>query len=193
MRLILGSQSPRRKEILSFFSIPFEQMSPHFAEELVPFEGDPITYAQTLSKAKAASIAPRHPQAVVLAADTIVFKEGNILGKPADHQEAFSMLQTLNGTWHTVYTAVTAQKGKKEITGIEETKILFHSLSDKELLHYHNAFKGTDKAGGYGIQMAGSVIVKRMEGCFYNVMGLPISETCRVLREMGIDLWHYLV
>jgi len=192
MRLILGSQSPRRREILSYFSLPFEQLTSHFAEELVPFEGDPVAYAQTLSKGKATSLAPRYPKATILTADTCVFKDGTMMGKPSDDGEAFEMLSTLNGSWHTVYTAVTAQCGEKEVTTCEETKVLFHQVSVEELRHYHQAFKGTDKAGGYGIQMGGSVIVKRMEGCFYNVMGLPISATCQVLREVGIDLWRFL-
>ncbi len=193
MRLILGSQSPRRKEILGFFSIPFEQISSHFAEELVPFEGDPVAYAKILAKGKAASLKSRFPKAVILTADTIVYHEGKILGKPKDDQESFSMLSSLNGSWHTVYTAVTAQCDGKEATACAETRVLFHKVSENALKQYHLAFKGSDKAGGYGIQMGGSVIVNRMEGCFYNVMGLPISETCTVLSEMGIDLWHYLV
>lgn len=192
MRLILGSQSPRRAEILSFFSYPFEQISSHFAEELVPFNGDPAAYAKTLSRGKAASLAPRYPDATILTADTIVYKDGNLMGKPADEEEAFSMLKTLNGAWHTVYTAITVQRGEKETTECAETRILFHEVSDDALKNYHRAFNGSDKAGGYGIQEGGSVIVKRIEGCFYNVMGLPLSLATELLKERGIDLWHYL-
>lgn len=192
MRLILGSQSPRRKEILSFFSYPFEQTSPNFAEELVPYTGDPIEYAKILSKGKAQSLASHFPKAAILTADTLVYKDEKIMGKPSDEDAAFEMLKKLNGSWHTVFTSVTALLGNKEVTDCAETKILFHPLSPFQLKQYHQAFKGTDKAGGYSIQMGGSVIVKRIEGCFYNVMGLPISLTCKVLGEIGIDLWRYL-
>lgn len=193
MRLILGSQSPQRREILGYYSIPFEQVSPHFAEELVPFEGDPAEYAKTIAVGKAASLAPRFPKAVVLTADTVVFKEGRIFNKPANEQENFEMLTELNGSWHSVFTAVTAQSGKIRATAHEETRVQFHTLSDAELKIYHQAFKGTDKAGGYSIQMGGSVIVKRMEGCFYNAMGLPLAALQIVLKEVKINLWDYLI
>lgn len=191
-RLILGSQSPRRREILGFFTYPFEQFSPHFAEELIPFEGDPVAYANTLSQGKAASLADRFEKAVILTADTVVFTAGKIFNKPSTDEEALEMLKQLNGSWHSVFTSVTARRGHESHTLAEETRVLFHRLSEEELKRYHLAFHGLDKAGGYGIQMAGSLIVNRMEGCFYNVMGLPLSATRMVLKEAGIDLWRYL-
>lgn len=192
MRLILGSQSPRRNEILNYFSIPFEQIASHFAEELVPFEGDPITYASTLSEGKALSLIAHYPKATILTADTVVFKEGKIFNKPADEAENFAMLKELNGSWHSVFTAVTAMNGNAQSTACDETRVQFHHLTDPQLHLYHKAFQGTDKAGGYSIQMGGSIIVKRMEGCFYNAMGLPIGALQKVFKEIGIDLWHYL-
>lgn len=192
MRLILGSQSPQRREILGYYSIPFEQIPSHFAEELVPFEGDPIAYAKTLAKGKAASLASRFPQAVILTADTVVFKDKKIFNKPLNDKENFEMLKELNGSWHSVFTAVTAQLGERHATECEETRVNFHSVSDDQLELYHRAFKGTDKAGGYSVQMGGSLIVKRMEGCFYNAMGLPLASLQKVLKEMGIDLWRFL-
>ncbi len=192
MRLILASQSPRRKEILSFFRLEFEQVSPHFDEKSISYKGDPAAYACALSKGKAASLAPLYPDAVILAGDTCVHINGKIMEKPADEAEAFEMLSELNGSWHTVYTAVTAQRGEKEATACAQTNVQFHTISEDKLKLYHKAFKGTDKAGGYGIQAAGSLIVKRLDGCFYNVMGLPISATCQVLQEAGIDLWRFL-
>ncbi len=192
MRLILGSRSPRRAEILRYFSLPFEQISSHFEEELVPFQGDPIQYATTLSEGKGLSLSPQYLQATILTADTVVFKEGQIYNKPATDEENFEMLKKLNGSWHSVFTAVTAIQGRKKATICEETRILFHHLADLELQKYHRAFHGKDKAGGYSIQMGGSLIVKRMEGCFHNAMGLPINGLHRVLKEVGIDLWHYL-
>lgn len=192
MHLILGSQSPRRQEILSFFSLPFEQITPHFAEELIPFDGDPVNYASSLSEGKALSLIGRYPKAVILSADTVVFKEGEIFNKPTDEQENFEMLKKLNGSWHSVFTAVTATSEHHTSTRCEETRIEFHHLLDSQLQLYHRAFQGTDKAGGYSIQRGGSLIIKRMEGCFYNAMGLPIGALKQVLKEVGIDLWHYL-
>lgn len=189
MKLILGSQSPRRKEILSFFSYPFETLSPPFDESSVPFTGDPEVYAKALSQGKSGSL---ETSDVLFTADTIVFKEGQLLLKPADEAEGFEMLKTLNGAWHTVYTAVTARLGAKMATLVEKTDIKFHRVSEAHLKLYHNAFNGLDKAGGYGIQEGGSIIIERIEGCFYNVMGLPLHATAHVLEEMGIDLWHHL-
>lgn len=192
-RLILGSQSPRRREILSFFSYPFEQISPNFAEELVSFEGDVEAYTKKLSTGKANSLIHRFPKATILTADTVVFKDGKIFNKPANDEEALKMLREFNGSWQSVFTSVTARNHEIESTDCEETKVLFHKVTETQLRLYHEAFNGNDKAGGYGIQMGGSVIVKRMEGCFYNVMGLPIAAVCTVLKKVGIDLWHSLV
>ncbi len=192
MQLILGSQSARRHEILSFFAYPFRQVSPPFDEATVPFENDPVAYTETLARGKALSLADRYPHEVILTADTCVLKEGKLFEKPADEKEALEMLHELNGARHTVYTAVTAKRGEQEKTLCQETQIQFHHLSSEQLTLYHRAFIGTDMAGGYGIQKSGSIIVKWMEGCFYNVMGLPIAATCEVLGATGIDLWHYL-
>lgn len=192
MPLILGSQSPQRSEILSFFTLPFEQIASHFAEELISFDGNPVLYASLLSEGKASSLIVRYPKSVVLTADTVVFKEGKIFNKPADEQENLAMLKELNGSWHSVFTAVTATNGTSTCTLYEETRVQFHNLSDSHLQLYHRAFQGTEKAGGYSIQMGGSVIVKSMEGCFYNAMGLPIHTLQKVLNAVGIDLWHYL-
>jgi septum formation protein len=194
MRLILGSQSPRRSEILSFFSIPFEQCASHFVEELVSFNGNPVTYATEISEGKAHSLATRFPKAVILTADTVVFKEGKIFNKPADVEENFAMLKELNGSWHSVFTAVTAFLPAKNLksTACEETRVLFPNVREEALNHYHQAFKGIDKAGGYSILMGGSVIIKRIEGCFYNVAGLPLAGLQKVLKDAGIDLWHFL-
>jgi len=194
--LILASQSPRRREILSFFSYPFTTIASSFDELSIPFTGDPIAYAKILAESKAASLAERFPEALLLSADTVVFKEGRLFNKPADEKEAFSMLSELNGSWHSVFTAMTVQRGvgalQRRVTAYEETRVLFHQLSPRELALYHKTFDGTDKAGGYGIQQGGALIVKKIEGCFYNVMGLPLATCRQLLAEMGIDLWYYL-
>ena len=191
-KMILGSSSPRRKEILEFFKIPFEQDSPPYDEEAQTFEGDPLAFATKLAKGKAESLTAKYPKDVILTADTLVFREGKLFCKPKSDAECFEMLKSFNGKWHTVFTAVAAAKGDQIITDYSETQVLFHEVPEEDLMRYHDAFSGSDKAGGYGIQMGGSIIIKRIEGCFYNVMGLPISAVCSVLKKMGIDLWHYL-
>lgn len=190
--LVLGSQSPRRKEILSFFSVPFTSAAPPYDETHVVFKEDPVTYALALSKGKARSLRPQFPHSLILTADTVVYKEGQLFNKPTDENEAFMMLQALNGSGHSVFTAVTALHGEKESSLCEETKVYFQTATFEELRLYHQTFHGLDKAGGYGIQEGGSLLIKKIEGCFYNVMGLPLSAVSQLLKQFGINLWHFL-
>lgn len=190
--LILGSQSPRRKEILSYFTIPFTQISPLFNEEDVPFMGDPIDYVCSLSKGKAASLYQNYSDSMILTADTIVFLAGKIYNKPKNEPEAFESLSELVGQWHSVFTGVTLRNGDHEFSQWEETRVLFNPLSSEEIRHYQSKIHWADKAGGYAIQMAGGLIVKKIEGCYYNVMGLPINTVRELLQHIGINLWHYV-
>lgn len=190
--LILGSSSPRRQEILSFFKIPFEQASPPFDEEKETFAGDPVAFATTLAKGKAKSLVKKFPDQPILTADTIVFQQGKLFCKPKSDLEGLEMLRQFNGKWHSIFTAVALAKGNQIFVDYEETEVLFHEISEEDLRLYHKAFSSQEYAGGYGIQMGGSIIIKRIEGCFYNVMGLPISCVCSLLKKMGVDLWHYL-
>lgn len=191
VQLILGSQSPRRKEILSHFSLPFEQASPPFDEEIVPYPGDPIVYVEHLSSGKALSLQPQFPDAVILTADTIVFKDGKVYGKPKNLQDAFNSVSELSGSWHSVFTAVTLLKNNQHWTLHEETRVLFNHLTPEMINHYHNRLHWNDKAGGYAIQMPGGLIVERIEGCYYNVMGLPINSVRKLLMNIDINLWDY--
>lgn len=191
-RLILGSQSPRRKEILSYFSFPFDQISPSFDEDSVPFEGDPKKYVLTISRGKALSLKGRFPEDILLTADTTVYQEGRIFGKPLNELEAFHFLSALVGRWHRVYTAVTLVYQNQEFSAVEETKVLFNSLTEDQIRHYHTKLHWADKAGGYAIQMAGGLIVHKIDGCYYNVMGLPINSVRELLLKVGIELWDYL-
>lgn len=192
MRLILGSQSPRRKEILSFFAIPFVQIPSCFDEESVLFEGDPARYALELSSKKAQSLAEKFPNDLIISADTVVFFEGNIYNKPRDEAEAFSMLQKFSGKWQQVYTAHTIQKNNEAYSGFEETKILFNPLTDEQIRLYHNHCSSLDKAGAYAIQQAGSILVSKIDGCYYNVMGLSVNTLRELLSKFGVDLWAHL-
>lgn len=192
MNLILGSASPRRVEILNFFNLPFVQKSPHFDEESVAFHGDPVSYACLIARGKAASLVEEHPDSLILTADTVVFREGQVYGKPTNTEEAYQMLRALAGHWHSVHTALTLRKGHEEYTASEETRVLFHPASDEHLQKYLKHISHCDKAGAYAIQGAGGLIVQRIEGCYYNVMGLPLNTLHKLLLRLHLDLWDFL-
>lgn len=192
MQLILGSQSPRRKEILGYFSIPFQQVPSNFNENDISFSGDPKVYVSTLARAKAKKLLPLYPEATILTADTIVYRKGVVYPKPKNQQEAFKILEELSGKWHCVLTSVTIRNSQQEFFETEQTQVLFNTLLPKQIRSYQNAITITDKAGAYAIQGAGSIIYKKIEGCYYNVMGLPINAVRRLLSQSGIDLWDYI-
>lgn len=192
MKLILGSQSPRRKEILNFFTLPFIQTSPNYDEDAVPFLGNPIEYVKILSKGKADSLAHQYPKSLILTADTIVYREGKIFGKPKDEEEAYQFLTELEGRWHSVFTGLTLRVKDSDFQEVEETRVLFNPLTEEQMKNYHRILHFVDKAGGYMIQGAGGLIVKRIEGCYYNVMGLPINALHALLKHADIDLWNHL-
>jgi septum formation protein len=190
--LILGSQSPRRKEILSFFSVPFIQVPSHFEEDSIVFLGDPIRYALTLAEKKAEKLTRQFPDRIVLTADTIVYCKNRVYNKPVDHDHAHAMLKELAGNWHSVFTAVAIRLNDSMLSDYEETKVHIRPLTDEQIVLYHRNGHFLDKSGGYAIQNAGSLIVSKIEGCYYNVMGLPIGATRALLLSFGIDLWDYL-
>lgn len=193
MRLILGSTSPRRREIISYFSLDFEQISPDYDEEAVPFPKDnPTGYVLELAVGKAESLCKQYPEALILSADTIVYKDGKVYGKPKTEADAFLAIQELQGGWHSVYSAVAVACNGKISSGYEETRVLMNDLDEAQIKRYLNALHWADKAGGYAIQLAGSLIVSKIEGCYYNVMGLPINTVNKLLNEVGFDLWDHL-
>lgn len=190
--MILGSQSPRRKEILNFFSLPFTQIPSHFDEDQIQFQGDPASYAKELAESKARSLAMQYPEEVILCADTVVHLEGKIYNKPKDKAEALQFLSELSGKWHEVYTAVCVVKGATLQSEAERTNILFNQIGKFEIEQYLTHFAYSDKAGGYAIQQGGGIIVSKIEGCYYNAMGLPINTLRKLLLFFGIDLWEHL-
>jgi len=192
MQIILGSQSPRRKEIMGFFSLPFIQVPSNFDEESIPFGGDPAKHAVTLSQKKAETLVERYPKDVILTADSVVFYNGKLYNKRGDENDARQTLKDLGGNWHQVFTGVTVRQGEKTFSDFEETKLLFKKLSDEEIEKFHRHCYFLDKAGGYAIEKSGNLIVSRIEGCYYNVLGLPVNVTQRLLLKLGIDLWDFL-
>jgi septum formation protein len=192
MKIILGSASPRRREILSYFSLPFEQAPSHFEEESIPFTGNPAAFAQEIAKQKALALSKQYENEIILTADTVVSLGDKVFGKPRDEEEAFSFISQLQGTTHSVFTAVAVYHQGVLHEGVEETRVFFNPMTPEQIRTYLKALHFADKAGGYAIQLAGSLIVNRIEGCYYNVIGLPINTVAKLLKKVGIDLWKCL-
>ncbi|MBB6062450.1 septum formation protein [Thermosipho japonicus] len=181
MKIILASKSPRRIELLKLLKIDFEVIPSNLDENIK--ERDPKLLAEKLSYLKAMSI---KKDGVVLAADTVVTLNKEIFGKPRDYKEAFRMLKSLSGKWHTVITGVTIKFKDEVITFSEKTNVKFKNLSKGLIEFYINTAKPFDKAGGYGIQELGSVLVEKIEGDYFNIVGLPISKVWDILWDRGI-------
>ena len=180
--MILASQSPRRKELLSLITGNFE-IIPAKGEERLPEGITPENAVLLLCEQKADEIFSSHKGQIIVAADTIVAADGKILGKPKDEADAFYMLKLLSGRVHSVYTGVCIifeDGGKK--TFAEHTEVEFYPLSDEEIRAYVATGEPMDKAGAYGIQGKGSLLVKRINGDYYNVMGLPVARLARELK-----------
>ena len=186
MKLVLASASPRRKELLGLFHIPFEIRVADIDETMDPAKSAFDEVAR-VSRMKAAAT-PCTCEEVVVAADTIVVCEGRVLGKPHSEEEAVSMLQLLSGRDHQVMTGVTVAAADGIQSFTEVTDIHFRELSDKEIKAYVATGEPMDKAGAYGIQGGAALFCTRMVGDYYNVMGLPVCRLGQVLREMAPDL-----
>ena len=186
--MILASQSPRRRELLGLFCPEFEVM-PAQGEESLPDGISPRDAVMLLSKQKAEEISARSPGSIVagqlVAADTIVATDGEILGKPKSQEHAAEMLRRLSGRVHSVFTGVTLITPKTSVTFAEETLVEFYPLTAQEIADYTATGEPMDKAGAYGIQGRGALLVKRIEGDYYNVMGLPAGEVYHRLKELG--------
>jgi septum formation protein len=182
-QLVLASASPRRAEILRSLSIPF-QVDPADVDE-TPLSGEaPDETASRLASAKAAAVAPRHPGAPVLAADTLVVLDDTVLGKPADDAEAARMLFRLSGREHRVVTVVCLRADTGPGTALTEwSRVRFAPLSEGEVAWYVATGEPRDKAGAYAVQGLGARFIEGIEGSFTNVMGLPARVVYRLLKE----------
>ena len=187
MSLILASASPRRRELLERFGVPFA-VDPATGPEEVPPGAGPEETVLALSAAKARPAAARRPGALVLGADTVVVLDGAILGKPADEAEAFRMLSALSGREHRVLTGVTLVRDGTVLSGVEETLVRFRPLTEREIRAYIGSGEPMDKAGAYGVQGLASVFVERIEGDYFNVVGLPLCRLSKMLESLGVSL-----
>ena len=182
MQLILASQSPRRKELMGLFHIPFEIRVADI-DETMDNRLSPYDEVARVSRLKA-DATPHGENDVVVAADTIVVCDGKVLGKPKDEADAFSMLRLLSGKDHQVMTGLTVLRGNSATVCTEVTDIHFRELTDREIRAYIRTGEPMDKAGAYGIQGGAALFAERMVGDYYNVMGLPVCRLSQILKEM---------
>ena len=186
MQLILASASPRRKELLGLFRVPFTirvaDIDETMNENLPPYDE-----VARVSAAKAKAV-ERSDDDVVIAADTIVVCEGKVLGKPHSEAEAFEMLSLLSGRDHQVMTGMTVLRGERCLVCTEITDIHFRPLSDREIDAYIATKEPMDKAGSYGIQGGAALFAERLVGDYYNVMGLPVCRLGQLLREIAPEI-----
>ena len=191
MQLILASQSPRRKELLGLFGVPFTVRVADI-DETMDFSAPAAEEVARVSRLKALAI-PREDDDVLIAADTIVVCQGRILGKPRDEAEAYAMLRLLSGRDHQVMTGVTVLRGKEERVFTQITDLHFRELSDKEIYRYSATGEPMDKAGAYGIQGGAALFCEKMDGDYYNVMGLPVCRLGETLKELAPELMGELL
>ena len=186
MKLILASQSPRRKELLGFFRIPFTVRVADIDETMTPGAS---AYAEVarVSHLKALAV-PREPEDVVVAADTIVVCGDRVLGKPKSTEEAIEMLTLLSGRDHQVMTGMTVLRGDRAVVCTEVTDLHFRELSGEEIRAYVATGEPMDKAGSYGIQGGAALFAENMQGDYYNVMGLPVCALWKMLRALAPEL-----
>lgn len=186
MNVILASQSPRRRELLGLFRIPFTVRAADIDETMDPALPAEQEVAR-VSRAKAMAT-PAKAEDVVIAADTIVVCNGKTLGKPKSKEQAVEMLTMLSGRDHQVMTGLTVRKGEDCRTVTEITHLHFRKLSQREILDYVATGEPMDKAGAYGIQGGAALFVERLDGDYYNVMGLPVCRLWQVLAETAPEV-----
>ena len=188
MSLILASASPRRKELLEKFGIPFEIRVADIDETM---DSSKLPYEEVgrVSRLKALAV-PHSEDDVIIAADTIVVCENKVLGKPRSAEDAKATLRLLSGRDHQVMTGCTVLRGEKAVTFTEVTDLHFRTLRESEIEKYVQSGEPMDKAGSYGIQGGAALFCEKLSGDYYNVMGLPVCRLGEVLREMAPNLWE---
>ena len=191
MSLILASASPRRQELLKLFGIPFVIRVADIDETMDP-GASAFDEVARLSREKALAI-PREDGDIVIAADTIVVCQGKVMGKPHTEKEAFDMLSLLSGRDHQVMTGCTVLMGESAETFTEVTDLHFRDLTEKEIRRYVSSGEPMDKAGAYGIQGGAALFCEKMDGDYYNVMGLPVCRLGQVLKELAPEIMEEFV
>ncbi|MCX7944465.1 MAG: Maf family protein [Deltaproteobacteria bacterium] len=188
MKLILGSSSPRRRELLKNYGLIFKVIHPNTQE--IPSKGEtPTQFVSRAAKDKVNSILKKikhTDEHVIISADTIVVLKRKIFGKPQDEKDAFRMLRLLQNKWHTVYTAFCIYFKNRTITRVVKTSVRFRKLSNNEIKDYIKSGEPMDKAGAYAAQGIGATIIKEIRGSYTNVVGLPMAELIEELKKLKI-------
>jgi septum formation protein len=192
---VLASGSPRRRELLARLGLTPE-VRPAEIDETPGEDELPEELVLRLARAKAAAARSQRVDGptsdeVVLAADTVVTLDDRVLGKPRDHDDADAMLRSLSGRTHEVVTGVAAARGSLQVADVVITAVTFRRLTDAEVAWYLDTGEPSDKAGAYGLQGAGAVLVERVDGSDTNVIGLPLAETVALLRRVGLDVLEH--
>lgn len=189
-RLILASASPRRATLLSQIGLTFEVYPSNIRETIPNDDVSPEVVTQQFALMKAKDVAKRYTEGIVIGADTLVSFENELLGKPQDGEHALQMLTRLSDNCHSVVTSVSLinLKENREITWSEVTKVYFRKIPKDEILYYINSGETSDKAGAYGIQGRGAAFVKRIEGCYFNVVGLPLASLVEQIVDFVSDV-----
>nr|WP_300002052.1 Maf family protein [Tissierella sp.] len=182
--IILASSSPRRKEIFDRYNFDYKIIKQDI-EEIVTEEDTPEQLVMSLSFRKAHSIAKSNPKAIVIAADTVVVYRGKILSKPKDKEDAFRMLESLSGETHEVITGISIinEETNTKIVDWEKTKVKFRELNKATIETYISSGEPFDKAGSYGIQAIGALLVEKIDGCYLNVVGMPLVKLDKLLNK----------
>lgn len=189
--LILASASPRRAELLRRLGLDFLVVPSRCRETVLASASSPAEAVLCAARAKAEEVSRRYPEALVIAADTIVACSGRLLGKPRDAEEAREMLRLLSGRWHEVWTGVVVCHRASGRSAEEAvlTRVCFRDLTEAEIEGYIATGEPFDKAGSYAIQGYGGLLVERIEGCYTNVVGLPLTRLALMLRGFGVELF----
>lgn len=189
MEMILASASPRRARLLADLGLTFRIVPSAFNERHPKRPAEPARLAEALALGKAREVADRLGSGLVIGADTIVILDGLILEKPENAEDAHQMLRALSGKWHLVYTGIALVRAESADTRLSHacTRVKFRDLTETEIEAYVNSGDPMDKAGAYGIQGLGAILVEKIEGCYTNVVGLPLSRLVCMLRDWGID------
>lgn len=190
MNWILASGSPRRRELLEMLGVPDLTIRPATGPERATPGAGPEQTVRELSLHKAQEVAQTcAPEDIIIAADTIVYLDGAILGKPKDHDDAVRMLTALSGREHIVYTGVAVLRGGELRQAAEQTAVRFRALTPAEIERYIATGEPMDKAGAYGIQGKCAIFVDKIDGDYNNVVGLPVAAIYRELKKLGIDIY----
>jgi septum formation protein len=188
--LILASTSPRRKELLQGLGLDFQVMAPGVDEEGFQIQAlPPQEQAVFLSKEKAMAIAKSHPDHLVIASDTVVFCNGSVLGKPKDTEDAFQMLSQLQGNHHIVYSGITLAYQNQLVSDFLGTTVWMKPLTSEEIHRYIQTQEPMDKAGAYAIQGYGSLLIEKIDGCYFNVMGMSTYLLNKLLNQWGVSFF----